>query len=95
MSQMIREVLDEKWKKMNNTLSMFQFDSGLQVVDFEFVSRADFEGASSEMEAEAAKRLGTRWSLQGRSIKLLVTDNDGTKAQSQKNSDLFLFRFSF
>jgi acyl-CoA thioesterase FadM len=48
------------------------------LVDWEIVAKdLDYEGASSQMEYEAAVRMAERWCAKGRTVWMIVTDKDG------------------
>lgn len=48
-----------------------------QPVAFEVVSKDDFEGASSQMEGEAAFRMAERFFREGKKVQCIVADKDG------------------
>jgi hypothetical protein len=42
------------------------------------ISKEEFQGASSDMEGEAAFRLAEQLKLSGRTIQCIIADKDGT-----------------
>jgi hypothetical protein len=50
----------------------------MQPVAFELVTKADFEGASSDMEGEAAYRMAQRLHREGKKVDCIIADKDGT-----------------